>query len=113
MNAEFFDAIEELEKEKGIPREYMYEKIRQAMLAAYHTAGFCLDKGSRRRSIFFSLAAIYFCLVCLADGKEGLLFHCAVIFWMAGALPRLKKPRLRRRPGGQIVPAEAPPSELS
>ena len=36
MNAEFFDAIEELEKEKGIPREYMYEKIRQAMLAAYH-----------------------------------------------------------------------------
>lgn len=84
-----------------------------AMLAAYHTAGFCLDKGSRRRSIFFSLAAIYFCLICLADGKEGLLFHCAVIFWMAGALPRLKKPRLRRRPGGQIVPAEAPPSELS
>ncbi len=34
MNAEFFEAIEELEKEKGIPREYMYDKIRQAMLAA-------------------------------------------------------------------------------
>ena len=27
MNAEFFSAIEDLEKEKGIPREYMYDKI--------------------------------------------------------------------------------------
>ena len=35
MNAEFFQAIEELEKEKSIPREYMYDKIRQAMLAAF------------------------------------------------------------------------------
>ena len=35
MNAEFFEAIEDIEKEKGIPREYMYEKIRQAMLAAF------------------------------------------------------------------------------
>ena len=31
MNAEFFSAIEDLEKEKGIPREYMYDKIKQAM----------------------------------------------------------------------------------
>ena len=35
MNAEFFEAIEDIEKEKGIPREYMYDKIRQAMLAAF------------------------------------------------------------------------------
>lgn len=35
MNAEFFEAIEEIEKEKNIPREYMYDKIRQAMLAAF------------------------------------------------------------------------------
>ena len=35
MNAEFFEAIEELEKEKGIPRAYMYDKIRQAMFAAF------------------------------------------------------------------------------
>ena len=32
MNAEFFAAIEDIEKEKGIPRAYMYDKIRQAML---------------------------------------------------------------------------------
>ena len=35
MNAEFFAAVEDIEKEKGIPREYMYEKIQQAMLAAF------------------------------------------------------------------------------
>ncbi len=35
MNAEFFQAIEDIEKEKGIPRGYLYDKIRQAMLAAF------------------------------------------------------------------------------
>lgn len=35
MNAEFFSAIEDIEREKGIPREYMEEKITQALLAAY------------------------------------------------------------------------------
>lgn len=35
MNADFFSAIEDIEKEKGIPRGYMYEKIEQAMLAAF------------------------------------------------------------------------------
>ena len=35
MNAEFFGAIMELEKEKGIPSGYMLEKIEQALLAAY------------------------------------------------------------------------------
>ena len=35
MNAEFFAAVEDIEKEKGIPREYMYEKIQQALLAAF------------------------------------------------------------------------------
>ncbi|MBO5975959.1 MAG: transcription termination/antitermination protein NusA [Oscillospiraceae bacterium] len=35
MNAEFFVAIEALEKEKGISRQYMYDKIHQAMMAAF------------------------------------------------------------------------------
>ena len=34
MNAEFFAAIADIEKEKGIPQEYMLEKIEQALLAA-------------------------------------------------------------------------------
>ena len=35
MNAEFFEAIEDIEREKGIPRAYMYGKIEQAMLTAF------------------------------------------------------------------------------
>lgn len=35
MNVEFFNAIEEIEREKGIPKEYMQEKITQALMAAY------------------------------------------------------------------------------
>ena len=35
MNAEFFDAIEQIEKEKGIPKGYMQEKITQALLTAF------------------------------------------------------------------------------
>ncbi|MBO6094075.1 MAG: transcription termination/antitermination protein NusA [Oscillospiraceae bacterium] len=35
MNTEFFDAISDIEAEKGIPRQFMYDKIRQAMLAAF------------------------------------------------------------------------------
>ncbi|MGM9521234.1 MAG: transcription termination factor NusA [Oscillospiraceae bacterium] len=34
MNAEFFAAIADIEKEKGIPKEYMLDKINQALLAA-------------------------------------------------------------------------------
>ena len=35
INKEFFQAIADIEKEKGIPRDYMYGKIRQALIAAY------------------------------------------------------------------------------
>jgi len=35
VGAEFFEAIDAIEKEKGIPKEYMLDKIRQALLAAY------------------------------------------------------------------------------
>ncbi|MDR1132234.1 MAG: transcription termination factor NusA [Oscillospiraceae bacterium] len=35
MNAEFFAAIEDIEREKGIPKTYMFDKITQALLAAY------------------------------------------------------------------------------
>ncbi len=35
MNAEFFTALELLEKEKGIPQAYMIEKIEAALLSAY------------------------------------------------------------------------------
>ena len=35
MNAEIFDALAQLEKERGIPQSYMLEKISQALIAAY------------------------------------------------------------------------------
>ena len=35
MNSEFFKAIDLLEKEKGVSREYMIEKITQALITAY------------------------------------------------------------------------------
>ena len=35
MNSEFFEAIAQIEKEKGIPQAYMIDKIHQALLAAF------------------------------------------------------------------------------
>ncbi len=35
MNTEFFTAIEMLEKEKGIPKEYMLERVEAALVSAY------------------------------------------------------------------------------
>jgi len=35
MNTEFFSALELLEKEKGIPKEYMLERVEAALLSAY------------------------------------------------------------------------------
>ena len=34
MNKEFFVALDLLEKEKGIPKEYMLEKVEAALLSA-------------------------------------------------------------------------------
>ena len=36
MNKELFAALDMLEKEKGIPKTYMYEKIEAALVSAYH-----------------------------------------------------------------------------
>lgn len=35
MNAEFFEALDLLEKEKGIPKEYMLERVQAALIGAY------------------------------------------------------------------------------
>ncbi len=45
MNAEFFAALEQLEKEKNIPVEYMLDKVCQALLTAFKkdTEGFKCD----------------------------------------------------------------------
>ena len=35
MNAEFFNALDMLESEKGIPKEYMFERVEAALISAY------------------------------------------------------------------------------
>ena len=35
MNAEIFAALKQLERERGIPTDYMVDKITQALTAAY------------------------------------------------------------------------------
>ena len=35
MNTEFFNALDLLEKEKGIPKEYMLEKVEAALISAF------------------------------------------------------------------------------
>ena len=35
VNAEFFAALEQLEKEKGIPVDYMLDRVGQALITAY------------------------------------------------------------------------------
>ena len=39
MSSEFFLAIEEIEREKGIPKDYMIEKITQALAAVEGQSG--------------------------------------------------------------------------
>lgn len=58
--AEFFDAIELIEQEKGIPKEYMYEKIKKAILTGFaktepdcsDNAEVILDEENRKVNLF-------------------------------------------------------------
>ena len=66
MNAEFFSAIEDLEKEKGIPRDYMYDKIKQAMQAAFRrdnpecaeNVDILLDEDRKRIEMYINKIAV-------------------------------------------------------
>lgn len=71
-----------------------------SMLAAYYLGGFCLDKGKRRISIFFSMSAVFFSMISLADGGLGnLLFNGAMILFLLSGCCSLRKPaRPHRRP---------------
>lgn len=76
------------------------------MLAAYYLAGFSLDEGRRRLCIFFSMAAVFFSCICLADPGRWLT-ALSTILWLLTGSCTLSRPRLpRRRPGN-------PPAEES
>lgn len=48
MNADFFDALSDIERDKGIPKEYMLDRITQALLTAYKRD----DKSSTLDNVF-------------------------------------------------------------
>jgi len=66
MNAEFFSAIADIEREKGIPQSYMLEKIEQALLAAlkkdYPASAECarvaLDPVEKTVDMYIQLAVV-------------------------------------------------------
>ena len=66
MNAEFFEAIADIEKEKGIPKEYMLEKINQALLAAMKKnnpeSADCvmvdIDEAKKKIDVYFQMAVV-------------------------------------------------------
>ena len=66
MNAEFFSAIADIEREKGIPQSYMIEKIEQALLAAlkknYQSSAECahvvLDPVEKTVDMFFQKTVV-------------------------------------------------------
>ena len=66
MNAEFFSAIVDIEREKGIPQSYMIERIEQALLAAlrkdYPNCGDCarvvLDPAERTVDMYIEKTVV-------------------------------------------------------
>lgn len=73
-----------------IRQDYIYEvcAIIAVLLAAYFIAGFSFERGKPGRTVFFSLLAVYLCLVTLADGHDlaaMLLFGAFVLYFTAAA----------------------------
>ena len=66
MNAEFFEAIADIEREKGIPKEYMLEKINQALLAAMKKnnpeSADCvmvdIDEAKKKIDVYFQMTVV-------------------------------------------------------
>ncbi len=70
--------------------DYCYQLLALvcAMLAAYHRATFDADFGHRGKYTFFSLSAVYFCIVSLSG--QGWLFYLAQGCWLITDLCNLK-----------------------
>lgn len=51
-----------------------------SMLACFHVAGFSANRGKRRISLFWSMTAVFFCAVSMADGEaENILVYSAFL----------------------------------
>ena len=82
MNNEFFDALELLESEKGIAKEYMIEKVEAALMTAYkkEAAGqenvrIAIDPEKRRVKMYMQRTVVEEvtdpeCEISLEDARE-------------------------------------------
>lgn len=80
-----------------------------SMLASFHMGGFTLQQGKRQMSIFFSMGAVYFSLVCLADpGFLSQVFFGGLAIWLLFGSVNLNKPIPPRRKlgGGYAEPQD-------
>ncbi len=91
--------------------DYCFELLASvcAMLASYRLVGFPMGRGRRRSCLFWSMAAVYFCAVSLAD-PDNRLFYGAMLLWLLPGTCTLSKPAPRRRKlGGGYVDEEEQP----
>ncbi|MBQ7660657.1 MAG: transcription termination/antitermination protein NusA [Clostridia bacterium] len=65
MNSEFFEALDLLEKEKGIPKDYMLEKVEAALISAYKrdkngnsNVRVAIDEGKKTVRLFQQLEVV-------------------------------------------------------
>ncbi len=74
---------------------YFFQLLASVMLmaACYHRTALAARQGSRRWYIFFSQAALYFCLLSL--NTENRLFYLSMGIWMATAPVPAKKVKLK------------------
>jgi len=77
--------------------DYAFELLAlvSAMLAVYHRATFDADFGQRSAYAFFSLAAVYFCLLCLG-GSEPMLFGAMGLWLLTDRCDMTPMPRAYR-----------------
>ncbi len=75
--------------------EYCFDLLAMicVMCATYHLGGFCFDRGSRRRTAFFSLCGIFFCAAAMADGSVSsrIRMAAAALWLFANLLPLLRR----------------------
>ena len=79
-----------------------------AMLGAYYLAGFPLEQGRRRRSLFFAWSGAFLCILGIAGSTGGeRLQYAACAIWLIGGGPSLNIGKFAQKKGPDENMAEA------